>query len=231
MHAGQRFLMCAAAFIGLLLWGEAPALACQTTELDLKGGYTARAETCDTGDLRNMTVTVLDPAKRTLDIITRDDLEATPGGIEAMDLTGSVPNDIYIPMDLGNANTSYNLYAFDPKARRYKLVMEDGGLELMRTDEGLIFNANRGSCCSWSYGFYRWNPTSVSLDKVGTITVAIKDEQPTPPPTDGGQSAWCDVDFPEAERALAMTLIKDHCPLYSEDYDLRWKRDRQEVRP
>lgn len=78
------------------------------------------------------------------------------------DIDGDGRGDILIPRDVGNVNVVQGVWIFSGEGL-YRRAGEISGVDVARTDEGLIASPARSSAAAWNIAFYRLDESGLHL--------------------------------------------------------------------
>ncbi|WP_237216569.1 hypothetical protein [Falsiroseomonas oryziterrae] len=145
-----------AAVLGVLLLGSlAPAVAEEVTlraNRPGRGAMELRVEPAQAAWI----IRVLDPAGAQVQVIeVRRDATQPPPHI--VDADGDNAGDLWVPIAVDNANTTFEIWRNVPVAGRFVRAGTVSGISFRR-DGGYLVAIGRDGCCALGYEFHRFRP-------------------------------------------------------------------------
>jgi hypothetical protein len=137
--------------------------------LAFEARYTAPVEGQDT----TVTIQVVAPGDATLQTIT-EKMGGTFGAPRLQDIDGDGRDELLVPLETGNVNTTWAIWRATGAETQYKRIEELSGVDITRTDDGYIASAGRSSANSWSVAFWKFD--GEDLEPIATADVTAQGE-------------------------------------------------------
>ncbi|HVY88185.1 MAG TPA: hypothetical protein VG942_04910 [Hyphomonadaceae bacterium] len=124
-------------------------------------------------DATKITVQVVSPGDATLQTIT-ETMGNTFAAPSLIDIDGDGRQDVQLPLETGNANTSWAIWRQMDDGKAFIRIGEPNGVEIKKTDSGYIAVPARSAANEWEVSFFKLTP--VELKPILTADIVAKGE-------------------------------------------------------
>jgi hypothetical protein len=122
-----------------------------------------------------VTIQVVAPGDATLQTIS-EKMDTTPGAPELQDIDGDGRDELLVPLNTGNVNTTWAVWRATGDKTQYTRLEELSGIGISKTESGYISVSARGSANSWDIGFWKFDGDDLEPIASAEMTAEMDDK-------------------------------------------------------